>query len=276
MVETFGPGCTIMRFLPQKCESWASLAAASATTLAAALAGACRGAGPTRAAPGRHKLAARESLTRYLYAQAKRRDGFDWTTEDVLPARLHGIYHGIGDPKIIPPPPGSPLSVVVRLLRPQLPGARVWRDAANRDVIHFVLVRLLAWKKYPMSRKVTVVGKMSIRQLMARVVAKVAPHIQLQSGILSGSGVGLTGSVYVRQAPLNFPLQIHQRNVTIRRLLTAGWVYATHGDGHWHGELWDAWAYQHGRDGRFKRTMDIILNFPPSAWAERPGVTKKK
>ena len=23
MVETFGPGCTIMRFLPQKCESWA-------------------------------------------------------------------------------------------------------------------------------------------------------------------------------------------------------------------------------------------------------------
>ncbi|MGC8561377.1 MAG: hypothetical protein ACP5O1_11945 [Phycisphaerae bacterium] len=218
----------------------------------------------------------KEGLTRYLYTQAKRRDGFDWTMEDILPARPHGAYRGIGDPRVVPPPPGAPVRQVVRILRPQLPNMRVWQDAVDRDVVHFALKRLLAWKGYPLGLKVTAMGRMSIRQLMARVVAKVAQHIQLQSGILSGSGVGLIGSVYVRQAPLNFPLQIHQRNVTIRRLLTAGWPYATHGNGHWHGELWGAWAYQHGRDGRFKRTMDIILNFPPSAWSERQGTTNKK
>ena len=213
------------------------------------------------------KASVKEGLTRYLCTQAKRRDGFDWTYEDIGPAKLGGKYYGIGDPKIIPPPPGASVRQVVKILQPQLPRDRIWQDAANRRILHLAVKRLLAWKGYPMGRKVTAVGTMSIRQLMSRVVSKVAPHISLYSGVAIAMG-----TIPPTNPPLKvleFPLKIDQKNVSIRHLLTDGWPYAGHGNGHGHGEIWFAEAFEVGHYGRFKRLVQISVDVAPLAWRKR-------
>ncbi len=219
----------------------------------------------SRIGPAAPAVCRKEGLTRYLYAQAKRRDGFDWTDEDIGPAKLGGKYYGYGDLKIIPPPPGASVRQVVKILRPQLPRLRIWQDAANRNVIHFANRRLLAWKGYPMGRKVTAVGTMSIRQVMARVVSKVAPGIKLYSGI----AIALTTEPGELETPLEFPLKIDQKNVSIRHLFTDGWPYAGHGHGHRHGVIWDVEAFEVGHYGRFKRLVQISVDVAPLAWRKR-------
>lgn len=215
------------------------------------------------AAPAPTPAHREEGLTRYLYSQSKRPDGFDWTCEDILPARKGGKYFGMGDPKIVPPPANASVPQVVRLLRPQLRRIRVWQDAANKGVIHFAMRRLLAWKDYPLKKKVTAVGTMSIRQLMQRVVAKVAPGVKLYDGIpyVGVVGEGIPG------APLRMPLRLDVRNISIRRLFTGGWSYAIPGNRRGHGQIWEADASEFGPHGRFRRTVQLTICAPPEAWA---------
>ena len=109
----------------------------------------------------------------YLCDQKK----FRWTWEDVYRPGRRVFSYGMGSMKVIPPPANATIGQAVRFLQPQLPNAKIWRDAVNRGVVHFADRRVLRWSRYPLNKKLTFRGTMSFLQLAASVFQRLVPSI---------------------------------------------------------------------------------------------------
>ncbi len=183
---------------------------------------------------------------------------FKWTWEDVRRPGERGLS-GMDKLPVVAPPAGSTVGQALRFLRPQVPGVRIWRDAANRQVVHFEDRRLLAWAKYPLDKKLTFHGTMSILQLDASVLRRLLPQTDFYYGCEYPPG--LTSIPMVPHLRLlKIITHFNVRAVSLRRFLTDGMPYR---GGPYKGrELWEAETYE-DRTGKFTGRVDVFVTATP-------------
>lgn len=224
---------------------------------------------PSRARPALPPAArgrAAIPLIEYLGQQARKSTGFRYTIEDVLPPR-GGKYSGI-EVDVVPPPPGATPRRAARLLQAQMPNARVWVDPASPNVVHFADRRLLAWRGYPLDKKLTFSGMMTIAHVEGVVIPRLVPGVRFYNMLARGSAVPIPYTPSGRQ--LQTPIRFHVKQTTMRAFLTRGLAYHHV----YSGELWEASATE-APHGRFKRSVDIVIIAVPEIPPPTPRPTRQ-
>ena len=213
-------------------------------------------ASPSRLRADSKPAVGKKTLLFYYLCDQKK---FRWTWEDVFRPGRRVFSYGMGSMKVILPPANATVGQAVRFLQPQLPNAKIWRDAVNRGVVHFADRRVLRWSKYPLNKKLTFHGIMSFLQLEKRVFRRLIPAVHfLGPPPRSGSSGGGSGGIPSNSKPLQVVTRFNEKAVTLRRFVTAGIPYR----GGTEQGLWQAEIYA-AANGKFTGRVDVYFSATP-------------
>lgn len=173
----------------------------------------------------------------------------------------------------VPPlPAGITAKGLVPFLAKNLSGYKVWRDRANRSIIHIVDRRVLAWKSNPLSKKLTIKGTKSIAYLQSHIFAKDFPQVHFyDTPFHRVNTIPYLPNLRAFRAPITFDI----KDMTLRRFLTTGLPSSAGAKNMKYG-LWSA-SYQF-RNGSPTGHVTIIISASPALpppTAGNPGPKKE-
>ncbi len=193
-----------------------------------------------------------------------------FATEDIEWTAKGQYYTGLENARTPPPPQPLTIRAAVKFLKANQLGYTVWRDKANRHVIHVVYSKALKWKSNPMNHKFTFHGTMSFLQLAKRVFAKRFPEVHFYYNPFARVFFVPGGS---NLKPYKTPMRFNVKDMTLRQFLTTGMVYQMNPQ-HFGGTFWQATYVV--RHGRFTGRVDIMMRgWPVSASATAGGPAKQ-
>ncbi len=227
-------------------------------------------ASPSRLRADSKPAVEKKTLLYYYLCDQKK---FRWTWEDVYRPGRRVFSYGMGSMKVIPPPANATVGQAVRFLKPQLPDAKIWRDAVNRGIVHFADRRVLRWSRYPLNKKLTFHGIMSFLQLKKRVLRRLVPAVHFFGPPIPPGAYGMSGGIPIWKSNLlRVVTYFNEKEVSLRRFLTTDIRYR----GGFNQDIWEANAYEAG-NGTFTGRVDIYFvanpKFTPAA--TQPGKKKK-
>ena len=219
-------------------------------------------ASPSRLRADSKPAVEKKTLLFYYLCDQKK---FHWTWEDAYQPGRRVFSYGMGSMKVIPPPANATIGQAVRFLQRQLPNAKIWRDAANRGVVHFADRRVLRWPKYPLNKKLTFHGTMSFLQLKKRVLRRLIPAVHFFGPPIPPGAYSFSGGIPIWKSNLlRVVTYFNEKEVSLRRFLTTGIHYRGGPD----DELWAAEIYE-ASGGTFTGRVDICFvanpKFTPAA-----------